>query len=211
MTPPHQARVQRWGYAAVALAALVAALDARGLLLGLVALGAVAGAVAVHRRSSPLAIGAGALLVGSVVPAGSLDPGLAGYARGFALGALVLCVHELVAQTARYDRAHKLVDEQAASEASLDRVTDEALKTLGARLALALALALAPVALALALAAGGPALLRASVETASPLGVAVLATGVLGALTLLVLARGARLRRGDKPTETPEVAADAPQ
>lgn len=211
---PHERRVQRFAYLALAgVAALAAwlALRSPGRLLGLdvspaatlglVGLGAAAGAVAVARRSTPLALAACALLVLGVAPGGDLAPGAAGYAAGFLFGALLLAFGELVHMTTRYDKAHKLVEEEVVPEESLDRVTDEAVKTLATRAGLALALALGAALVALGLARWGPAAFREGIETAAPLGVAVVALLALSALSLYVLVRGSRLRRDGEPSQ----------
>lgn len=219
---PHEARVQRWGYGAILAAAALAALDAvlaNGRLLGidvplaarlgLVAVGALVGLVAVYRRSTPIALAAAGLLVLGVLPAASAQPGLFGYARGLALGVLLLAFGELVHQTARYDRAHQLVEQEGASEEGLDRVTDEALKTLGTRTLLALAVAALGALGALGLATVGPASLREGLETASPVGAAVLSLLVFAIISMFILVRGSRFRREASPTQ--EVAADVPE
>lgn len=215
---PHERRVQRFAYVALGLVAALGlwlALRSPGRLLGLdvplgatlglVALGAVVGLVAVARRATPLALAACALLVLGVAPGGDLAPGAAGYAAGFLFGALLLAFGELVHMTTRYDKAHKLVEEEGVPEESLDRVTDEAVKTLATRAGLALALALGAALAAVGLARWGPPALREGLETAAPLGVAVVALLVLSALSLYVLARGSRLRR-DEETAAPDAA-----
>ena len=212
---PHERRVQRFAYLALALAAglgLYLALGSEGKLLGvqvpllaalgLVLAGAVLGVVAVVRRATGLALAACALLVLGVVPGGARAPGLLGYALGFLFGALVLCFGELVHMTTRYETAHKLVETEGVPEESLDHVTDEAVKTLAVRAGLALALALSAALAALALTRWGPAAFREGIETAAPLGVAVLALLAFAAISLFVLVRGSRLRRGgEEPKE----------
>lgn len=208
---PHERRVQRFAYLALALAAALGlwlAVRSEGRLLGvqvpllamlgLVLAGAAVGVVAVVRRATGLGLAACALLVLGVTPGGALAPGLAGYALGFLFGALVLCFGELVHMTTRYETAHKLVETEGVPEESLDHVTDEAVKTLGVRAGLALALVLAAALAALALSRWGPAAFREGIETAAPLGVAVLALLALASLSLYVLVRGSRLRRREE-------------
>lgn len=220
---PHEARVQRYAYATLIAASALAAWDAAAsngkifdteipvyARFGLVAAGAITGLVAASRRSAPVGAASAALILLGVIPGGSLAPGLMGYARGFLLGGMLLAFLELVHMTQRYDRAHKLVEEEGASEEGLDRVTDEALKTLGGRAAAGIGLAFVAVLLALGFAAFGPTSWREAVETASPLGVGVFVIGILGSLTLYILARGAKLR-GEAPLASSEVAADVPE
>lgn len=215
---PHEKRVQRYGYLAFAASALLAALvafrgDARlvgialpaGALYALAAAGLVAGAVAVHRRATPIALVAAALLVLAVLPGGDLRPDATDYALGLAFGLALLVAVELVHMTVRYERAHKAVDEGVPEE-HVNRVTDEALKTLVARSGLALLVAAAGVALAFLLARLGPAAWRAAVETKSPVGVALAGLVVLGALALVVLIGGATFRRTKTQETTPDVA-----
>lgn len=215
---PHEARVQRFAYVTLGAAALLALFLAQRspgallgitvpfvVMLGLAALGVILGVASVVRRAAPLALGAGALLALAVVPGGSLEPGILGYGAGFLLGALILAFGELVHMTQRYDRAHKLIEEEGVSEDSLDRVTDEALKTLWERTGLALALALAPVAIVLLLAAAGPRAWREGLETAAPLGVAVMALAIFSGIAIFILTRGATLR-GLRQTEPEAVA-----
>ncbi|MFA5862470.1 MAG: hypothetical protein WDA16_12320 [Candidatus Thermoplasmatota archaeon] len=217
---PHEARVQRFAYMALAGATLLAVFLAQrspGAVLGmtvpflvmfaLVALGAVVGIVAVVRRSAAIALGAGALLALGVVPGGFLEPGILGYGAGLLIGALILGFGELVHMTQRYDRAHQLIDEEGVSEDSLDRVTDEALKTLWQRTGLALGLALAPVILVLLLAAFGPQAWREGLETAAPLGVAVVALTMFVAIAIFILTRGATL--SEENDQEPEAVAVA--
>jgi hypothetical protein len=211
MTTPaslaHAARVQRYAYAALAIATILAAyvaIASRALVLGvkvplvvtlaLVAAGAIAGVVAVVRRHTPLAFAGAGLLVLGVTPGGALDPGLAGYAAGFAFGALLLAYTELVHQTSRYDRAHRIIEEEGVSEDSLDRVTDEALRTLLTRAGLAVGLAAAGALLVLLLRAVGPQPFREGIETSAPLGVAVASLFLFAILTVIVLLRGASFR-----------------
>jgi hypothetical protein len=219
---PHEARVQRYAYAALALATIVAAflaLRADGTflafaaptlaLLAIVAAGAVVGVVAVVRRRTVVALAAGALLALGVVPDGhALHPGVLGYAAGLLLGGLVLAFGELVHQTSRYDAAHRLIEEEGVSEEGLDRVTDEALRTLGERALLALGLAALPVLAALALATVGPAAWRAGIETSSTLGVTVLALALFGGVSLFILTRGSTLRSPQEPEQEAVAVAD---
>lgn len=211
---PHERRVQRFAYVALALtvglgAALILRSPGRalgvdvplGATLGLLVLGAILGVVAVVRRATALALAACAVLALAVAPHGALDPGPVGYALGFVFGALVLAFGELVHMTTRYEAAHKLVETEGVPEESLDRVTDEAVKTLAVRAGLALGLALGVAGLALALAQWGPAALREGLETAAPLGVAVLALLAFSILSLIVLVRGSTLRRDEAPKE----------
>ena len=212
---PHERRVQRWAYASLAATAAVgAALVLRGagdlppaLLLAVLAAGAILGAVAVHRRSGVLALGAGAVMVLALLPGGTPDPGLAGYALGLLFGALLLGFGEAVHNTVRYDRAHAAVEKDGLPEDHLDRVTDEALKTLLTRALLAAGVAGAGVLAAYALAALGPLQAREAVETTGPLGVAVASLSLMGGAALFVLVRGSRLRR--QAAQNQETAPDA--
>lgn len=219
---PHEKRVLRYGYTALAAAtvlgaALILTTDAR--LLGAdvpvavpfspLAVGAVVGVVAVARRSGPIALAAVAFLALAVLPASSLRPAVSTYALGVLFGLALLLTFELVHMTARYERAHRAVEQDNVPEDHINRVTDEALRTLAGRSALAAAGVALVVALAYLLAAVGPAQWRAAVETTAPLGVAVLGLAVAGALSLFILARGAKLRlaREPKPKELlPDVA-----
>lgn len=211
---PHERRVQRFAYGALGAAALLGAvviLPAEGRflgveipllgMLGLLLVGAGLGVFATLRRSTTLALGAAALMILGVAPAGALAPGVLGYALGILFAMAVLAFGELVHMTTRYDTAHKLVEEDGMPEEHLDRVTDEAVKTLATRTGLAAGLAAAGVGLALLLAAAGPRALREGLETAAPLGVAIATLLILSALTLYVLARGSRLRRDEGHTE----------
>lgn len=214
---PHEKRVQRHAYVALAVATLLALLQATrgdaaafgqkipllaGVALGVV--GAIVGAVAVHRRSGALALAACGLLILALLPGALVEPGLAGYGLGLLFGLALLLYGELVHMTTRYDRAHAAVETENVPEEHLNKVTDEALKTLAVRGLLAAAFAAAGVLLAFLLGAIGPAQWRAAIETRRPLGVA-LATLVLLALAgLVVLARGATLRRDANPSPSPQ-------
>lgn len=214
---PHERRILR--YAAVALVlALVAALvqllrgDARAFGLdvppvasyALLALGALLGAAALLRRSTPFALAAGAALVLGVLPAGGLEAGLVDHALGLGFGLALLLFAELVHMTARYERAHRAVEKEGVPEDHINRVTDEAARTLAFRTALAAAFATAAVALAFALATIGPRAWRAGIETSAPLGVALVGLVLLGAASLLVLLRGARFPRLRSRSTSPQ-------
>jgi hypothetical protein len=211
VTLPHERRVQRYALLALAASAALAAAqtglgDGRVLgvevpalaPVGVALLGALVGAVAVLRRSPATAlVGAGVMLVGlglAVTPATPLAWGLA---LAFAL--FTLAWVELVHVTQRYERAHRVVEQEHVPEASLNRVTDETLKTLGARAGLSgLAVALA-IGLAYALRYAGPRQWREAVETTSPLGVALVALALLGGLSVFILLSGATFRRDAAP------------
>lgn len=211
-------KFQRYAYLALAgLAALALFLGLRGpavafgIALGPIPLavslvGALVGIFATRRRSATLALVACALFVLGVVPVADADPGLAGYALGLAFGALLLVYAELVHMTTRYDRAHKAVENDNLPEDHLDRVSDEALRTLGVRAALAVGLAVVGVLFAFLLAALGPARLREAVETRAPLGVALSSLVLMGGVGFYVLIRGARRT----PENPPDVQPPAP-
>jgi hypothetical protein len=216
---PHEARVQRYAYGALAGAlvadgflALITPGDVLGVrvpllaTLGLALAAAVVGVVGVARRSGGTALAAAGLLAASAVPGGASAPGVLAYAAGLLLGGLLLAFGELAHQTARYERAHRVIEEEHVGEESLDRVTDEALRTLGERALLALGVAAAPVALALLLSWIGPAPWREGLETASPLGAAVLALAVFAGIAIFILTRGAKLRDESSPKEVVAVA-----
>jgi len=164
-------------------------------LLALAA-GLALGVGAIVRRSDVLAGLAAAALVLAVLPGGP-RPGVLTYALGILFGLALLVTLELVHMTGRYERAHRAVETENVPEDHINRVTDEALKTLGGRAAVAALLVAGAVALSFALAAWGPRQWRAAVETTAPLGVAVIALALAGAVSLFILARGAtfRLRR----------------
>lgn len=217
---PHERRVQRFAFVALALASMLAlwlATTSEGRILGnavplaarlgLVAAGAMAGVVAVARRSTVTAVAAGGLVVLGLAPGGALAPGLAGYALGALFGAALLAFVELVHMTTRYDKARRLVEEEGVPEESLDRVTDEAVKTLGSRAGMALALALAAVLAALGLAQAGPRALRDGLETAAPLGVATVALLLFAALSIFILVRGSTFGRRSEDDPAPQEVA----
>src|SRR5207244_3636693 len=120
---------------------------------------------------------------------------------------------ELVHQAARHERAHRLVDEEHVEEESVERVTDEALRTLAARAGLALLLTAGGALVALLLSAAGPQYFRDGLESASTLGAAVWTLLVFALLALYVLVRGAKFpklpKRAPKalPTDHLEVVA----
>lgn len=219
---PHEKRVQRYGYVALAattLTGIVLALVVDARLLGLalpgyvplalLLAGAALGAFAVARRSSPSSLGAAALLVLGVIPAADARPGIGTYALGLVFGLALLLTLELVHMTERYERAHRAVENDNVPEEHINQVTDEALRTLGARGGIAALCAAGAIGLAFLLAAIGPAQWRAAVETSAPLGVAVLALALAGGASLFILARGAtfRLRRDPPQKELlPDVA-----
>lgn len=219
---PHEKRVQRYAYGALFASVLIGAILATredtalfGLALpvfvplALLGAGALLGAIAISRRASPLVIGAAALLALGVLPAGSARPGIGAYATGLVFGLALLLLLELVHMTERYERAHRSVEDSNVPEDHINRVTDEALRTLATRSAAAALAAAGAVALAYLLATLGPAKWRAAAETSAPLGVAVVALALAGAVSLSILARGAtfRLRRETTPKELlPDVA-----
>lgn len=220
---PHEKRVQRLAYGALAISAGLAAAQAiRGdgvlfgfevpllAILGLLVAGAVVAAVAVAKRNPALALAGAALLVLSVLPGGLARPGPLGYGLGLAFGVALLAMGELVDMTRRYEHAHRAVEKENVPEEHVNRVTDEAVKTLATRAGLALAAATAGVGLAFLLAAAGPRQWRAAVETTAPLGVAVATLAILGAASLYILVRGSEFklpRREPRPKETvPDVA-----
>lgn len=221
-TYPHEKRVQRYGYLALGAAVVLGAflvLPSDPVLLGvevpvvaplaLLALGGILGAIAVGRRSNGLSIAALALLALAALPAGAPRPSVATYALGLLFGLALLLLFELVHMTERYARAHRAVENENVPEDHVNRVTDEALRTLAGRGAMAALAAAGAVALALVLALVGPAQWRAAVETRAPLGVAVIGLALAGAASLYILARGAtfRLRREPTPKELlPDVA-----
>ena len=219
---PHEKRVQRLGQLALGGALVlggILAFTSEPRLLGvelpvwapLVALvaGAIVGFVAIARRTSALAAVAVGILALAVLPAGAARPSVLTYALGLLFGLALLLVFELVHMTERYERAHRAVDEDNVPEEHINRVTDEALRTLATRGVLAALAVAAAVGIAFILSLVGPAQWRAAVETSAPLGVAVVALALAGATSLSILARGAafRLRREPEPKELlPDVA-----
>lgn len=219
---PHEKRVQRYGYLALGAAvvaglALILRVESPRALgfelpplapLAALALGAIALAVAVARRNAIVGVAGAALMLLAIVPAATPAAGFLDYALGLAYGAALLMAGELVHMTARYERAHRAVDEDNVPEEHINTVTDEALRTLFARSALALLAAASAVGIAHLLAAFGPGAWRAATETTAPLGVAVVAMALALAASLYILARGARMpRREPKPQEiAPDVA-----
>lgn len=217
---PHEARVQRYAYATFALAAGLAAalaLTSGDMMLGLevplvarvglVVAGLVAGIVGTARRSTPLAVVGALLLVLAVTPGGTLDPSLVDYALAVGFGGALLVGIELVHMTVRYERAHRAVERDEVPAEHVNRVTDEALKTLVARAGAAVGVVAVSVGLAHVLAAVGPAAWRAGVETTAPIGVALAGLALLGAASLYILTRGATLRRAESTAM--ESASDA--
>lgn len=204
-TPPHERKVRRWAWLALALATLLATLQAWPHLAGLGAAlaGAIVGAVAILRRSAPTALAACLLLALGLLLAGGVPrPGMGAYLVGILFGAALVAFGECVHVTARH------TDKNGLPQAHLDRVATQTLATLGMRGLLAAALAGAGLLLAWLLATLGPAALREGVETTAPLGVAVASLSLMGGAALFVLARGSRLRR--QPTGTQqETATDA--
>lgn len=220
---PHEKRVQRFAYLSLAAATGLAAAQAirgdgvlfgleipLGAVLGLVVAGAAVAAFGVAKRNPALALGGGLLLVLGVLPGGLARPGPVGYGLGLAFGGALLAMGELVDMTRRYEHAHRAVDQENVPEEHVNRVTDEAMKTLAQRAAIALAASAAGVGLAYLLATAGPRQWRAAVETTAPLGVAVATLTLLGAASLYILVRGSVFkmpRRDPKPKETvPDVA-----
>lgn len=210
---PHEKRVLRYAaFALLAATVLGAALiftsktKVLGIELpslavaGVLLVGAMVAAFAIARRSSALALGGMVLLGLAVVPASALRPGPFEYALGILFGLALLLTFELVHMTERYERAHRAVEQDNVPEDHINRVTDEALKTLGGRAALAALAVAGVVGIAYALAAIGPRQWRAAVETTAPLGVAVVGLALAGALSLSILARGAKLRLRREPT-----------
>lgn len=215
----HEKRVQRYAYVAyvaAAVLAIVAALNGEGRLLGLdvppvlslglAVAGLAVGLLAAARRSLGIAVAGAALLVLAVTPNGALRPTPVDYALGLLFGLAALAAVELVHMTVRYERAHRAVERDNVPEEHVNRVTDEALKTLAARSALAVAGAGALVAIAFLLAQVGPLAWREALETTAPIGVAVTAIAVLVPISLYILLRDASLRRAD--AQTPESAPD---
>lgn len=214
---PHERRFVRLAYVAlVAAAGLAFALAATGegkafgaempalLAPALVLAGVALGAVGARRRSGGVALAACALLALALVPAGGPDAGLADYALGLLFGLALLAYGELVHMTARYDRAHAAVERENVPEDHLDRVADEALKTLATRGVLALGLAALGVLLAFLLASAGPLRLREAVETRAPLGVALASLALMGGIGLFILVRGARAPRQEPQESAPD-------
>ena len=199
------ASVRRNAYLALALALALALVEAgrgSGVLFGLAVpfaasavvavVGAAVGAFAVTRRSTRLAMAGAGVIVLAVVPAGELSPGFAGYALALLFAGAALLFTELVHQAARHERAHRLVDEEHVEEESVERVTDEALRTLAARAGLALLLTAGGALVALLLSAAGPQYFRDGLESASTLGAAVWT--LLATPLYLGLRRRSRLR-----------------
>lgn len=218
---PHEKRVQTFAYAALAGCAVLGFLlvqQGRGQVLGfpvpalasfaLLLAGTGLGAAAAYRRDARLAVAACVLFVLAVLPADLDAPGVVGYATGYAFGAALLVFGELVHMTARYEKAHRAVEEENVPEEHINHVTDEALRTLFARGGLATLAALGAIALAYLLAALGPRAWRDAVETTAPLGVAVAALALAAGAATFILFRGSRLRlRRQPPQETaPDVA-----
>jgi uncharacterized membrane protein len=111
--------------------------------------------------------------------------------------------------TDRYERAHKAVEKENVPEEHINRVTDEALKTLASRASFAVLAVAAAIGIAFLLRLIGPRQWRDAVETTAPLGVAVAGLALAGAVSLSILARGAvyRLGREPRPKELlPDVA-----
>lgn len=218
---PHEKRVQRHAYlalaAATALAVVVAlrgdatlgAVELPALAPPLLALaGAAAGAVAVHRRAPALALAAAGALALAVLPGGSPRPGLLDLALGLPFAVALLAFGELVHMARRYEHAHRAVEKEGVPEEHVNRVTDEALRTLATRGALAGALVAAGALLAFLLSVLGPRQWRAAVETTAPVGVAVATLAILGALSLFILARGADYRLPRREATPPEATND---
>lgn len=178
-------------------------------LLAAIVLGAIVGIVGITRRSDVITALAAVLLVAGVIPAGISQPSLGAYAVGLLFGVALLLMLELVHMTGRYERAQRIVESENVPESHVNSVVVEARKTLATRALLAAAGAALAIGLAFSLAAWGPRQWRAATETTAPLGVAVIALALAGALSMLILARGARyrLRRETPPQElTSDVA-----
>jgi len=217
---PHEKRVLRYAYgAAVAATALglEQALTGNGSLFGLpiplaalaglVLVGAIVSVIAIRRRSTPTVLAGAAILVLAVLPGGGPRPNMLAYALGALFGLSILLMGELVHMTERYERAHRAVEAENVPEEHINRVTDEALRTLALRGGIAGLAVTTAVVLAFALHAWGPAQWRAATETTAPLGVAVAALALGGAASLFILARGAAFRREASPKELlPDVA-----
>jgi hypothetical protein len=122
------------------------------------------------------------------------------YALGALFGLALLLALELVHMTERYARAHRAVESENVPEEHINRVTDEALKTLATRIGIAAFAVAGAVGIAFLLAAAGPAQWRAAVETTAPLGVAVVGLALAGAASLFILARGAKYRLRSEPS-----------
>lgn len=216
---PHERRVQRYAHAAnAALTGLALVLATRhggdlfGYLVpaiavyGLALAGFLTGVLAAHRRAAPLALAGVGLQVLAVLPGGRLETEALDHVLGLAFGVAALAFVELVHMTVRYERAHAAVERDNVPEDHINRVTDEAIKTLGGRAGLALLVAALAVGLSYLLTLIGPRQWRDAIETASPLGVAVTGLALLGAGGLYVLIRGSRFRR--EPTPPKETAPD---
>lgn len=213
-TYPHVKGVRRYALGALVIATIVGlVLVAQGVrpvfgldvpvlaAMAFLLVGAIVGGVAVRIRSRLLGPIASTLLVLGVLPAGPVKPTLFTYALGLLFGLAILAMIELIHMTERYARAHGAVESANVPEAHINHVTDEAKKTLASRAGLAGLSVAAAIALSYLLSLWGPRQWRAATETTAPLGVAVAALAIAGAVSLSILARGAefRLRR-----ETPQ-------
>lgn len=219
---PNEKRVQRQAALAYVLAAGLAiwlALTGESRVLGITVPIAVTGGAAVvglalgllaaQRRHMGTALAAAAFLVIAVAPNGALAPSLLDYALGILFGALLLAATELVHMTVRYERAHRAVETGTVPVEHVNRVTDEALKTLAARIGVAAASVAGAVLIAHGLAAFGPRVWREALETTAPLGFAVWGLVLLAAASIYILVRGARFgRASDDPTNNLEIAPD---
>lgn len=217
---PHEKKMQRGAYASLAAAVLLGAfLAGRGdaSVLGiavpavagyaLALLGAILGVIAVARRTMPLAL-ATVLVTGlATVPGARAATGPLDYALGLLFGVALLGFAECVHQTTRYETAHRAVDADGLPEEHLNKVSDEALRTLATRGAYALGVAALCVGLAFLLTVIGPAQWRSAVETTAPLGVALASLALLGAASLSILFTGARFGRSQE-APSPEVVPD---
>lgn len=219
---PHEKRIQRYAFGALAATTLLSLQQvfagdgelgafelSLGALAGLALVGAVVGVVGVVRRSMLITAIAAALQVLALVPGGAPRPTVAAYAIGLLFGVALLLLVELVHMMERYERAHEAVDTENVPEEHVNRVTDEALRTLATRASFASLVVAGAIGVSYALAAWGPRQWRAATETSAPLGVAVVALALAGAVSLSILARGAtfKFRRSPKPKELlPDVA-----
>ena len=219
---PYDKRVQRYAYLALGGAIVLALLliargdgELRGFEIPAwapylaLALALALAIVGIVRRSDAFAGAGAAFLALATLPGGAADASIVAYVLGGLFGLCVLGLLELVHMTKRYERAHRAVERENVPEEHVNRVTDEALRTLASRAGLAALFVAGVVGLAFLLANVGPRQWRAAIETTAPLGVAVIALAVAGAASLFILTRGARfrLRREPRPKELlPDVA-----
>ncbi len=213
---PHERRAQRASLTALTVSIVLGFILA-GFGTGRIDLGVplpallliasfLVGTTAVLRRVVWLAlVAAGLSVAGVAMGKSSLDGlGLAGLALGYAVATLAF--GELTHVTQRYEKAHKVVENEHVSEESLNRVTSETLKTLATRgLLSALAVTLG-IALTWILRFAGPRQWRAALETTSALGVALATLALFAAASLFILARGAKLRAEESSPRSSKTA-----